>query len=71
MLQNTEKSFSELKIKPTLGFQDTRIKDGHVAQDGTEYRVKIWDTAGQERFQSLAPNFYKHADGVLLIYDVT
>ena len=33
--------------------------------------VKIWDTAGQERFKSIAESYYKKAQGVLLVYDVT
>ena len=34
-------------------------------------RLKIWDTAGQERFKSLTKNFFKNAQGVILVYDVT
>ena len=38
-----------------------------------EYSVKvlIWDTAGQEKFRNIAKQYYKGANGVLLIYDVT
>lgn len=32
---------------------------------------QIWDTAGRERFQSLGVSFYRGADCVLLVYDVT
>jgi small GTP-binding protein len=31
--------------------------------------IKIWDTCGQERFRSLTSNYYRHADGVILVYD--
>lgn len=34
-------------------------------------RVKVWDTAGQERFKSLTKNFFRNAQGVILVYDVT
>ena len=34
-------------------------------------RVKIWDTAGQEIFHSLTKNFYRKADGIIIVYDVT
>ena len=33
--------------------------------------VKIWDTAGQERFRTITHTFYKQAEGVLLVFDVT
>ena len=33
-------------------------------------RVKVWDTAGQERFKSLTNNFFKNAQGVILVFDI-
>ena len=34
-------------------------------------RYKIWDTAGQERFRTLTHSFYKLAQGVVIVFDVT
>lgn len=34
-------------------------------------RVKIWDTAGQEQYKSLSKNFFRNADGVIIVYDVS
>ena len=34
-------------------------------------KLQIWDTAGQERFRGLAKNYYRGADAVVLVYDVT
>lgn len=31
----------------------------------------MWDTAGQERFHALGPIYYRDADLVLLVYDIT
>merc|ERR1719401_226133 len=38
---------------------------------GREVHLSLWDTAGQERFHSLAPIYYRDADGALLVYDVS
>ncbi|KAG2339947.1 hypothetical protein BDR05DRAFT_840082, partial [Suillus weaverae] len=33
--------------------------------------LQIWDTAGQERFSSLSSAFFRGADAVLLMFDVS
>ena len=52
----------------TIGI-DFITKD--VTIDNEKVSVKIWDTAGQERFRTITHTFYKQAEGVLLVYDVT
>ena len=39
--------------------------------DGSLVNVKIIDTSGQENFRSLSAQYYRNADGCLLVYDVT
>ena len=34
-------------------------------------QIKFWDTAGQEIFHSLTKNFYRKADGIIIVYDIT
>jgi small GTP-binding protein len=34
-------------------------------------KLKIWDTAGQERFKNITQQYYKNADGILLIFDLS
>ena len=53
---------------PTIGIEYINKK---INIEGRNYRVKIWDTAGQERYKSLTQNFYRNADGVVLVYDLT
>lgn len=33
--------------------------------------VRVWDTSGQERFKSLASSFYRMADAIIVVYEVT
>ncbi|XP_025081207.1 ras and EF-hand domain-containing protein homolog isoform X4 [Pomacea canaliculata] len=33
--------------------------------------LQLWDTAGQERFRSVARQYFRKADGVIVMYDVT
>ncbi len=33
--------------------------------------LQLWDTAGQERFQSVTKAYYRGAQGVVLMYDIS
>ena len=48
-------------------------KDGTMTLqvDGKPVTLQIWDTAGQERFQGLGTSFFRGADGVIFVFDVT
>jgi len=39
--------------------------------DGNSVKLAIWDTAGQERFRTLTPSYYRGAQGVIFVYDVS
>uniref|UniRef100_A0AAY4BDA0 small monomeric GTPase n=1 Tax=Denticeps clupeoides TaxID=299321 RepID=A0AAY4BDA0_9TELE len=52
----------------TIGV-DFKVKT--IAIDGNRAKLAIWDTAGQERFRTLTPSYYRGAQGVILVYDVT
>lgn len=53
--------------------QDFKAKTVEVNTQGqkAKVRLQIWDTAGGEQFRSLAPNYYKGAQGFCLVYDST
>ncbi|NXI62021.1 RB18B protein, partial [Anseranas semipalmata] len=67
LLRFTDGSF-EPCLKPTIGV-DFKVKK--MVVDGHAVQLAIWDTAGQERFRTLAPSYYRGAQGVVLVYDVT
>ena len=52
----------------TVGF-DLKFKT--IKINNEEIKVMIFDTAGQERFRSLASNYIKKANGILLVYDIS
>ena len=68
LVKYTEDIFNEQYIT-TVGF-DYRLKET-ILKSGKKVKIQIVDTAGQERFRSLTKNYYKGADGIILIYDVT
>ena len=68
ILRYTDNSFTQ-EYLATIGF-DLKLKK-LTLPNGEEIRVKISDTAGQERFKSIATNYLKKANGVILAYDVT
>ncbi|XP_077977984.1 ras and EF-hand domain-containing protein homolog isoform X1 [Glandiceps talaboti] len=55
-------------LNSTLGV-DFQMKTLEV--DGKVTSLQLWDTAGQERFRSIAKSYFRRADGVLMVYDVT
>ncbi|CAL9026659.1 unnamed protein product [Prunus brigantina] len=55
-------------LAPTIGV-DFKIKLLTVAEK--RIKMTIWDTAGQERFRTLTSSYYRNAQGIILVYDVT
>lgn len=39
--------------------------------DNAKVKLQIWDTAGQERFRSVTHAYYRDAQALLLLYDIT
>uniref|UniRef100_A0A7M4F7N6 Calcium release activated channel regulator 2A n=1 Tax=Crocodylus porosus TaxID=8502 RepID=A0A7M4F7N6_CROPO len=42
-----------------------------VTVDNSQVALQLWDTAGQERYRSITKQFFRKADGVVVMYDIT
>ena len=64
-------------------YVDNKFTEAHITTIAVEYKNKeieyknmkfnlqIWDTSGQEIYQAITKNFYRNADGIIFVYDVT
>ncbi|XP_056138445.1 EF-hand calcium-binding domain-containing protein 4A [Lampris incognitus] len=55
-------------LSATVGI-DYQMKT--VALGSTTVVLQLWDTAGQERFRSITQQYYRKADGIIVMYDIT
>ena len=67
LLRFTDDSFDD-HIQSTIGV-DFKVK--HMEVNDKRVKVTVWDTAGQERFRTLTSSYYRGAQGVVMVYDVT
>ncbi|KAJ8288875.1 hypothetical protein COCON_G00015340 [Conger conger] len=63
----TDNEFHSSHIS-TIGV-DFKMKTLEI--DGIKVRIQIWDTAGQERYQTITKQYYRRAQGIFLVYDIT
>ncbi|CAO3663179.1 unnamed protein product [Umbelopsis vinacea] len=69
LLQFTDDTFlPQDEVSATIGVD---FKVSMMEVDGQKYKLTIWDTAGQERFRTLTSSYYRGAQGVILVYDVS
>ena len=64
-------------------FADDEFQENYVTTIGVDFRfrtlqinkstvrLQIWDTAGQERYRTITKAYYKGADGILVVFDLT
>ncbi|XP_062481618.1 ras-related protein Rab-44 isoform X2 [Pezoporus occidentalis] len=55
-------------LTATVGL-DYQVKSFVV--DNKCFALRLWDSAGQERYHSITKQFFRKADGVVLMYDIT
>lgn len=66
-----------------LRFADDTFTENYISTIGVDFRfrtvkidkktvkLQIWDTAGQERYRTITSAYYRGADGIIMVYDVT
>eukprot|EP00727_Mastigamoeba_balamuthi_P000520 m51a1_g10465 putative ras-related protein rabd2a-like (231) ;mRNA; r:44143-45312 len=66
-----------------LRFADDEYKGDSIATVGVDFKIRtlvldgktaklqIWDTAGAERFRTITTSYFRGADGVIVVYDVS
>ena len=67
VLRYSDDKFNSNKIS-TIGV-DFKIK--MITKGNEKIKISIYDTAGQERFKNIVKHYYKGANGILLIYDIS
>ncbi|MFW9828715.1 MAG: Rab family GTPase [Candidatus Thorarchaeota archaeon] len=67
ILRFTDDAFTRTYI-PTLG---VNISEKNIKTDKILIKLILWDIAGQIKFESMRRHFYKGAEGVILIFDLT
>ena len=63
--------------------KDDEFQENYVTTIGVDFRfrtlqinkstvrLQIWDTAGQERYRTITKAYYKNADGVMIVFDLS
>ena len=71
------------KTSIVLRYSDDKFHEDKTATIGIDFKIKIirkgkevikvsiYDTAGEERFKTLIKHYYRGANGILLIFDLT
>lgn len=66
-----------------LRYCDGIFNDTYISTIGVDFKIKtlnvfdrifkiqIWDTAGQERFKAISSSYYRGANGIIIVFDVT
>mmetsp|Transcript_27124 Transcript_27124/g.26173 ORF Transcript_27124/g.26173 Transcript_27124/m.26173 type:complete len:178 (+) Transcript_27124:15-548(+) len=64
-------------------FADDCFSENYITTIGVDFRfrtlqinkstikLQIWDTAGQERYRTITNAYYKGADGIIIVFDLT
>jgi len=66
LLRFTSDTYNNISLTIGVDFKEKLMTVG-----GKRLKLTIWDTAGQEHFRTLTKSYYRGAQGIILVYDVT
>ena len=67
ILRYTEETFNS-KLVNSIGV-DFKMKKKEI--DGKVIKVQIWDTAGHERFRAITYSYYRGANAIIIVFDLS
>ena len=65
-----EKNISTIGVEKKTFELNLDILNDEGKTEKKSFVIGLFDTAGQEKFRAITHNYYKGADGILLIYDI-
>ena len=48
---------------------DFKLKNIEI--DSKKVKIQIWDTAGQERYKTITTSYYRNANAITIVYDIS
>jgi Ras-related protein Rab-1A len=56
------------EFKTTIGVD---FKISTMELDSKIVKLQLWDTAGQDKFRNIVASYYRGANGIIIMYDIT
>lgn len=60
--------FFNPEFQTTIGVD---FKISTLELEGKVVKLQLWDTAGQDRFRNIVASYYRGAQGIIVMYDIT
>jgi small GTP-binding protein len=67
LMRIIEGNFKE-QVNSTVGV-DYKYQERKV--NGEDVGVELWDTSGQDKYRSVAKNFFRNSDGVIIVFSLS
>ena len=67
----SHKNVSTIGVDQKTLYLDLDIMNNKGEKEKRNFKITLYDTAGQEKFRSVTKSFFKGANGILILYDIT